>query len=36
MKDVVEESSYKMEQMPRYKISKNQSYFDMIMGLLDR
>lgn len=36
LSEVQEESSFSREDMPRYKISKNQEYFDLLLGLLDR
>jgi len=36
LSEIQEESSFKKEDMPRFKISENQSYFDKLMELLDR
>jgi hypothetical protein len=36
LSEVHEESSFSMEDMPRYKISKTQEYFDLLMSLLDK
>ena len=36
LSEVTEESSFKSEDMPRFKISKNQEQFDLLISLLDR
>ena len=36
LSEVMEESSFKTEDMPRFKISETQEYFDKLMELLDR
>jgi hypothetical protein len=36
LSEIQEESSYSKEDMPRYKIAKNQQYFDLLMSILDR
>lgn len=36
LSEIMEESSFTKEDMPRYKISKNQTYFDLLMSILDR
>ena len=36
LSEIQEESSYTNVQMPRYKISKKQEYFDLLLSLLDR
>ena len=36
LSEIQEESSFQKEDMPRFKISKNQEYFDLLMGILDR
>ena len=36
LSEIQEESSFKTEDMPRFKISENQLYFDQLMTLLDR
>jgi hypothetical protein len=36
LSEVTEESSFKTEDMPRFKISKNQDQFDLLISILDR
>ena len=36
LSEVTEESSFKTEDMPRFKISKNQEQFDLLISILDR
>ncbi len=36
LSEVTEDSSFKTEDMPRFKISKNQDQFDLLISLLDR
>lgn len=36
LSEVTEESSFATEDMPRFKISKNQDQFDLLISLLDR
>lgn len=36
LSEITEETSYKNTDMPRYKISKNQDQFEILLGLLDR
>lgn len=36
LSEVMEETSFKTEDMPRFRISENQEYFDKLMDLLDR
>ena len=36
LSEITEDSSFETEDMPRYKISKNQEQFDLLISLLDR
>lgn len=36
LSEITEETSFKTEDMPRFKISKNQEQFDLLISLLDR
>ncbi len=36
LSEVQEETSFKTEDMPRFKISETQEYFEQLMVLLDR
>jgi hypothetical protein len=36
LSEIQEESSFSTEDMPRYKISKNQEQFNLLISLLDR
>ena len=36
LSEIHEESSFETKDMPRFKISENQSYFDELLSLLDR
>jgi hypothetical protein len=36
LSEIMEETSFKTEDMPRFKISETQEYFDKLMDLLDR
>jgi hypothetical protein len=36
LSEIQEESSFSAQDMPRFKISENQEYFDKLMVLLDR
>lgn len=36
LSEIQEDQSYKNTDMPRYKLSKNQEQFDILLGLLDR
>ena len=36
LSEVTEETSFSTGDMPRFKISENQDYFDKLMTLLDR
>jgi hypothetical protein len=36
LSEIQEETSYRNTDMPRYKLSKNQEQFEILLGLLDR